>query len=155
MTMRHDLLLGAWHRIAHRAWVATAVEPAMERLRAGTGRAATCWWCCQTKAWWSQTFLWSTLPPTAFSTGQHTRQVRQHPCGTPPSSTSTVEAGRWQAAPSLPSPWSPTGTWAGDAASTNPCRCCCLLCDGRVGRHHLLLRDWSSSKARRSLGQRE
>jgi hypothetical protein len=38
--MRHDLLLGAWHRIAHRAGVATAVEPAMERLQAGTGRAS-------------------------------------------------------------------------------------------------------------------
>jgi hypothetical protein len=37
MTMCHDLLLGAWRRIAHRAGVATAVEPAMERLRAGTG----------------------------------------------------------------------------------------------------------------------
>jgi hypothetical protein len=34
------LLLGAWRRIAHRAGVATAVEPAMERLRAGTGRAS-------------------------------------------------------------------------------------------------------------------
>jgi hypothetical protein len=40
MTMRHDLLLGAWRRIAHRAGVATAVEPAMERLRAGTGRVS-------------------------------------------------------------------------------------------------------------------
>jgi hypothetical protein len=29
--MHHDLLLGAWRRIAHGAGVATAVEPAMER----------------------------------------------------------------------------------------------------------------------------
>jgi hypothetical protein len=40
VTMRHDLLLGAWHRIAHRAGVATTVEPVMEQLRAGTGRAS-------------------------------------------------------------------------------------------------------------------
>jgi hypothetical protein len=40
MTVRHDLLLGAWRRIAHPAGVATAVEPAMERLQAGTGRAS-------------------------------------------------------------------------------------------------------------------
>jgi hypothetical protein len=38
--MRHNLLLGAWRRIAHRAGVVTTVEPAMERLRAGTGRAS-------------------------------------------------------------------------------------------------------------------
>jgi hypothetical protein len=38
--MRHNLLLGAWRRIAHRAGVVTAVEPAMEWLRAGTGRAS-------------------------------------------------------------------------------------------------------------------
>jgi hypothetical protein len=38
--MRHDLLLGALRRIAHRAGVATAVEPAMERLQTGTGRAS-------------------------------------------------------------------------------------------------------------------
>jgi hypothetical protein len=36
MTMCHDLFLGAWRRIAHRAGVATAVEPAMT----GTGRAS-------------------------------------------------------------------------------------------------------------------
>jgi hypothetical protein len=36
MTMR----LVPWRRIAHRAGVATAVEPAMERLRAGTERAS-------------------------------------------------------------------------------------------------------------------
>jgi hypothetical protein len=29
-----SMQLGAWRRIAHRAGVATAVEPAMERLRA-------------------------------------------------------------------------------------------------------------------------
>jgi hypothetical protein len=40
VTMRHDLLLGAWRRIAHRAGVASAVEPAMERLRTGSGRAS-------------------------------------------------------------------------------------------------------------------
>jgi hypothetical protein len=40
MTMRHDLLLGAWSRIAHRAGAATTVELAMEQLRAGTGRAS-------------------------------------------------------------------------------------------------------------------
>jgi hypothetical protein len=40
MTVRHNLLLGAWHRIAHCAGVVTAVEPAMERLRAGTGCAS-------------------------------------------------------------------------------------------------------------------
>jgi hypothetical protein len=38
--MLHDLLLGAWRRITHRAGAATAVEPAMERLRVGTGRAS-------------------------------------------------------------------------------------------------------------------
>jgi hypothetical protein len=36
VTMRHDMLLGAWRRIAHRAGVATAMEPAMEQLFAGT-----------------------------------------------------------------------------------------------------------------------
>jgi hypothetical protein len=39
-TMRHDLLHGAWRRIAHRAWVAIAVKPAMERPWAGTRRAS-------------------------------------------------------------------------------------------------------------------
>jgi hypothetical protein len=38
VTLRHDLLLGAWRRIAHRAGVATAVEPAMSRLRARTAQ---------------------------------------------------------------------------------------------------------------------
>jgi hypothetical protein len=38
--MRHDLLLGAWRRITHRAWVATKVEPAMERVRVGIGRVS-------------------------------------------------------------------------------------------------------------------
>jgi hypothetical protein len=38
--MRHIMLLGTWRRIAHRAGVATAVKPAMEWLRAGTGIAS-------------------------------------------------------------------------------------------------------------------
>jgi hypothetical protein len=33
IALRHDLLLGAWRRIAHRAGVVTAAEPAMARLR--------------------------------------------------------------------------------------------------------------------------
>jgi hypothetical protein len=37
---QHGLLIGAWRPSAHRAGVETAVEPAMERLRAGTGRAS-------------------------------------------------------------------------------------------------------------------
>jgi hypothetical protein len=40
VAMRHDLLFGACRRTAHRVGVATAVEPAMEGLRAGTGRAS-------------------------------------------------------------------------------------------------------------------
>jgi hypothetical protein len=33
ITLRHDMLLQAWRRIAHRAGVSTAGEPAMDRLR--------------------------------------------------------------------------------------------------------------------------
>lgn len=38
VTLRHDLILGTWRRIAHRAGVATAVEPAMSRLRSRDAR---------------------------------------------------------------------------------------------------------------------
>jgi hypothetical protein len=38
--MRRGLLLGAWRRIALHAGVASAVEPAMEGLWAGTGRVS-------------------------------------------------------------------------------------------------------------------
>jgi hypothetical protein len=39
ITLRHDVLLHAWRRIAHRAGVSTAGEPAMDRLR----NAAPCY----------------------------------------------------------------------------------------------------------------
>jgi hypothetical protein len=40
VVMRHDLLLGARRRIAQHAGVATAIEPAMDQLWTGAGRAS-------------------------------------------------------------------------------------------------------------------
>jgi hypothetical protein len=51
-----------------------------------------------------------------------------------------VEVDRWQAAPSLPSPWSPTGAWAGRRRSFYKPLPLLLPPLRRPGRrHHLLL----------------
>jgi hypothetical protein len=65
------------------------------------------------KAWWSQTFLWSILAPTASSSGQHMPQVQQPLHGTRQSLAHTAVAGRLLATPLLPCPWSHTGVWEG------------------------------------------
>jgi hypothetical protein len=147
--MRHDLLLGAWRRIVHPAGVVTAKEPAMEQLWAGTGRASM-----------ERGDMLVVLPdeglvvtdvsvvhpaPNSFLQQADTRQVRQPPRGTQPSPANTVVAGRWQAAPSIPYPWSPTGALASRRCSfCDPGPRCYLLCDGWVRRRYLLLCNWSS-----------
>jgi hypothetical protein len=122
MTMRHDLLLGAWRRIAHRAGVATAVEPAMERLRAGTGRASL-----------ERGDMLVVLPdklheglvvtgvsvvhPAANSFFHWAAHTAGAAASLRDASKNYKYSGGGQAAPSLPSPWSPTGAWAGRRCS--------------------------------------
>jgi hypothetical protein len=112
MTMRQDLLLEAWHHIAHRAGVATAVEPAMERLRAGTGSASL-----------ERGDMLVVLPdeglvvtdvPVVHPAANSFFQRAAHAAAFLRDASKFCKyGGGGQVAPSLPSPWSPTGAWAG------------------------------------------
>jgi hypothetical protein len=116
MMMRQDLLLEAWHHIAHCAGVATAVEPAMERLRAGTGSASL-----------ERGDMLVVLPdeglavtdvsvvhPAANSFFQHAAHAA---ASLRDASKFRKYGGGGQVAPSLHPPWSRTGAWAGQRCS--------------------------------------
>jgi hypothetical protein len=139
VTMRHDLLLEACRRIAQRAGVAATVEPAMERLQAGTGRASL-----------ERSDMLVVLPdeglvvtdvsvvhPAANSFFQRAAHTAGTAASTRDAPKSCKYGGGGQVAGSSFTPllhgvlWAPGS--AGDAASVNPSHCFCLLCDCWVG----------------------